>query len=150
MPANTEPIATRIGDLQSVAGVVVGPSANTAQDGTGANIFVVWQADSGFGGFLRSIIFRSVGSPATTVARVFFHTTTGAFTPGTTNTAANTHLVYEITLTTTTLSQTAAAPHNEIPINMATPASFRWLVTFGTSTGAAGTGYIVSGIGGKY
>jgi hypothetical protein len=150
MPANTEPIVSKLGSFQSPAGVVVGPSANTAQDGTGANIYVAWQAPSSFGGFLRSIILRSAGSPATTVARFYIHTTTGAFTPGTTNTAANTALIGEATLTTTTLSQTAAAPHYEYPMNMAIQASYRVLVSFGTSTGAAGTGYVISGVGGEY
>lgn len=149
MAANTSPIYTRTPDVQ-VAGAVIGPSANTATDGTGANITAVYTADATEGGFVQKMILKPVGSPAATVARVFLHTNTGSFTPGTTNTDANTALIAETALPAWTLSQTASSPQFEIPLNIPLPASYKLLVTFGTSTGAAGTGYAVTTIGGKY
>lgn len=151
MVANTDPIFTRTPDVQG-AGAVVGPTANTSNDGTSSSTSSTsfWVADSTEGGFISKVIFKAVGSPAATVGRVYLHTTTGAFTIGTTNTAANTYLIGEIALPAITLSQTAATPQFEMPLNIPVPAGMRLLVSFGTSTGASGTGYAVLGIGGKY
>lgn len=149
MPANTSPIWTRTPDIQ-FGGAVLGPSANTAQDGTGSNIYSIWQADTNNAGFLRKVVFRSVGSPAATVARLYVCSVTGTFTAGTSNTAATTSLIGELTLNTTTLSQTAAAPPYELFINEGFNIGYRLLVSFGTSTGAAGTGYAVTAFGGKF
>jgi hypothetical protein len=147
--ANNDPIYARTPDLQ-VAGAVVGPSANTALDGTGANITSIFQADATEGSFVSKVILKAVASPAASVARLFIHTTTGAFTPGTTNTAANTNLIAELAVPAITVSQTASTPQFEIPVNLPIPAGMRLLMSFGTSTGASGTGYAVTTVGGKY
>jgi hypothetical protein len=149
MPANNQPIYSKAPDIQG-AGAIIGPTANTAQDGTGAATYSVFQADTTNGGFVQRIRFKAVGSPATTVARVFIHTASGGFTPGTTNTVANMQMIAEITLPTITLSQVAASPDYDVLLGIGVPAGFRVCVTFGTSTGAAGTGYMVTGLGGKY
>ncbi len=146
MPANTSPIFSITGDVSSVAtnnsGLIVGPSANTALDGTGANIYKAFTAGAN-GSYVQKIRFRPVGSPAATVARVFISSST------TTN-ATNTWLYDEITLPAVTQSQTAASSVFEIPLNFALPANYLLYVTFGTSTGSAGTGYSVVVIGGDY
>jgi hypothetical protein len=149
MSANIDPIYSRSPDLQ-LGGAVLGPSANTALDGTGANVFPVFQADTTNGGFVQRIIAKAVGSPAATVMRVFVSTVTGTFTPGTSNTAANSQLIAEIAAPAITLSQTAESPQFERALNIPLPAGYRLFVAFGTSTGAAGTGYAVTVIGGKY
>ena len=149
MAANASPIYTRQGDIQ-LGAAVLGPSANTSLDGTGANITSIFQADATEGGFVKSVRLKAVGSPAATVARIFVCTETGAFTPGTSNTAANTSLLAEIALPAITVSQTAATPDFEVPLNIALPPGYRLLLAFGTSTGAAGTGYAVATLGGKY
>ncbi len=149
MPSNTDPIFSRVGDVQW-ADSVIGPSANTALDGTGSNIYNVFQADTTNGGFLRSIRAKPIGSPAATVMRIFICSVTGAFTPGSSNTAANTVLWDEITLPAITASGTAAMPTFEAPMNLALPPGYHVLVSFHTSTGAAGVGYRVTGVGGKY
>ncbi len=149
MAANTNPIYTRQGDVQ-LGAAVLGPNANTALDGTGANINSVFQANATEGGYVYRMRFKPVGSPAATVARVFVCTVTGAFTPGTSNTAVNTSLIAEISLPAITLSQTAATPDFELPLMFPLPPGFRLLVSFGTSTGAAGTGYAVTTFGGRY
>lgn len=151
MPANTDAIWSRGASNQSLAGAVIGPSADTSQNGTATNIYPIWQADLSNGGFLESIVARPIGSPALTVLRLYLYTgSSGAFTAGTSNTAANTFLNWELTLNAVTLSQTAAAPHNEIAINRAFELGTRILASFGTTTGAAGTGYVLTGWGGKY
>lgn len=145
MPANTSPIYSIAGDVQSVAqnnsGLVVGPTANTALDGTGTN-YKLFTAGAN-GSYIQKIRFRPVGSPAATVCRIFISSST------TTN-ATNTWLYDEITLPAVTLSQTAASSVFELPLNFALNASYLLYVTFGTSTGASGTGYSVVCIAGDY
>lgn len=152
MAANTDPIYTRTADIQSLNGAVAGPTANTGQDGTSSatSMYSVAQADTTEGGFFQKIVARAVGSPAATVLRIYVCTVTGALTIGTSNTAANTFLLYEVALPAVTLSQTAATQPIEIPLNLALPAGYRLLASFGTSTGASGTGYVLTAIGGKY
>lgn len=150
MAANNLPIYSRTWDLQGKAAAVVGPNANTATDGTGANTYEIFQADANEGGFVYKAIFKPIGSPAATIIRVFFCSATGAFTAGTTNTAANTWLVAEMGVPAWTASNVNASPVQEIPLMFGLPPGTRLLVTFGTSTGAAGNGYNPLVIGGKY
>lgn len=145
MPANTSPIYSIVGATDSVAanntGLIVGPTANTAQDGTGT-LYKLFTAGSN-GSYVQKIRFRPVGSPAATVCRVFISTST------TTN-ATNTWLYDEITLPAVTVSQTAASSVFELPLNFALDPNYLLYVTFGTSTGSAGTGYSVVTIAGDY
>ena len=145
MAANTAPIYSIAGHTESVAGdnsgLVVGPTANTAQDGSGT-LYKAFTAGAN-GSYVQKIRFRPVGSPAATVARVFISTSTST-------SATNTWLYDEITLPAVTLSQTAASSVFELPLNFALNASYLLYVTFGTSTGSAGTGYSVVTIAGDY
>lgn len=145
MPANTSPIFTATPDVQSVAqnnsGLVVGPTANTALDGSGT-LYKAFTAGAN-GSFVQKIRFRPVGSPAATVCRVFISSST-------TTSATNTWLYDEITLPAVTVSQTAASSVFELPINAALNANYLIYVTFGTSTGSSGTGYSVVTIAGDY
>jgi hypothetical protein len=151
MPANTDPIYSRAPEVLA-SGAVIGPTANTAQDGTSSStsMYEIGQMDQTNGGFLKRLRFQPVGSPAATVARIYLCSVTGAFTMGTSNNAANTHLVGELQLPAVTLSQTVPAAAADFMLNEAVPAGWRLLVSFGTSTGAAGTGYKVTAFGGKY
>jgi hypothetical protein len=145
MPANTSPIYSIVGATDSVAanntGLIVGPTANTAQDGTGT-LYKAFTAGAN-GSYIQKIRFRPVGSPAATVCRVFISSST------TTN-ATNTWLYDEITLPAVTVSQTAASSVFELPINVALDPNYLLYVTFGTTTGSAGTGYSVVTIAGDY
>jgi len=145
MPANTSPIYSITGATDSVAanntGLIVGPTANTAQDGTGT-LYKLFTAGAN-GSYIQKIRFRPVGSPAATVCRVFISTST------TTN-ATNTWLYDEITLPAVTLVNNAASSVFELPLNFAIEANYLLYVTFGTSTGSAGTGYSVVAIAGDY
>jgi hypothetical protein len=145
MPANTSPIYSIVGAVDSVAtnnsGLVVGPTANTALDGSGT-LYKAFTAGAN-GSYVQKIRFRPVGSPAATVCRVFISSST-------TTSATNTWLYDEITLPAVTLSQTAASSVFELPLNIAVDPNYLLYVTFGTSTGAAGTGYSVVTIAGDY
>jgi hypothetical protein len=145
MAANTAPIYSIVGATDSVAfnntGLVVGPTANTAQDGTGT-LYKAFTAGAN-GSYIQKIRFRPVGSPAATVCRVFISTSTST-------SATNTWLYDEITLPAVTVSQTAASSVFELPLNFAIDPNYLLYVTFGTSTGSAGTGYSVVTIAGDY
>jgi len=145
MPANTSPIYSIVGAVDSVAsnnsGLVVGPTANTALDGSGT-LYKAFTAGTN-GSYVQKVRFRPVGSPAATVCRVFISSST-------TTSATATWLYDEITLPAVTLSQTAATSVFELPINVALDPSYLLYVTFGTSTGSTGTGYSVVTIAGDY
>lgn len=149
MPANTSPIYSRTPDVQ-IAGSIVGSSANTATDGTGANSYLVYTADATNGGYVSSVTLKSVSTIAATVARLFLCRDTGTFTAGTTNTAANSAMIGEITIAAWTASNNTASPEYAFPVNRAIPAGMKLFVTFGTSTGAAGTGFNPISWAGKY
>ena len=140
MAANTSPIYGRISDLQ-LGGAVIGTSANTATDGTGANTFLLFTADSTEGSFVQSVRLKPISTIAATVVRIWYCSATGAFSAGSTNTAANTTMIGEMSVAAWTASNTLASPVYELPINIALPASTKILATFGTSTGAGTTGF---------
>jgi hypothetical protein len=145
MAANTAPIYSIAGAVNSGAslnsGTVLGPTANTALDGSGT-LYQIFAAGSN-GSFLQKIRFRPVGSPAATVARIFISSSSST-------SATNTWLYDEITLPAVTVSQTAASSVFELPLNFAIPSGQYLYVTFGTSTGSSGTGYSIVTIAGNY
>lgn len=147
--ANTSPIYGRTPDVQ-VAGAVLGPTAVTATDGTGA-LQQIFRADAQEGGWVDRVVCKPVGSPAATVIRLFFCSEPGAsFTPGTTNTAANTALLDEIGTILTTGSNSNAQNAYVFTVRMQLPPGTRLLIGFGTSTGAAGNGFAITAFGSKY
>ena len=151
MAANGDPIYSKAGDVQSGqninAGTLLGQTANTAMDGTGT-LYPVFQADATNGGFLQKLTFQPIGTTTSaTTVRIFISSITGAWSG---NTAANTALYMDFALPVITVSQTAAAPHFECPLNIALPPGYRVVIAFGTSTGGATVGWSVFGVGGKY
>lgn len=138
MAANTAPIFSALGDIEW--GTTVLTTQNTAKDGTGT-VLTCFTADATNGGFVQRIRFRSAGTNIATVARVFINNGSSNATP------ANNILYDEITLAATTLSEVAAQPVYELPLNFALPPGYKLNVTLGTTVAA---GYYVSVIGGKY
>jgi hypothetical protein len=145
MAANTSPIYSIVGATDSVAfnntGLVVGPTANTAQDGTGT-LYKAFTAGAN-GSYVQKMRFRPVGTTAATVARVFISSSSST-------SSSATWLYDEITLPAVTLSQTAASSVFELPLNFALDPNFLLYVTFGTSTGTTGNGYSIVTIAGDY
>jgi hypothetical protein len=140
MAANTLPIYGRKADVQ-LAGAIIGSSANTATDGTGVNTYKIYDADATEGSYVYYVRLKPISTIAATVARLWYCSATGAFTAGTTNTAATTTMIAEITIAAFTASNTIASPVYDIPVNMPLPLGTKLLMTFGTSTGAATTGF---------
>ena len=138
MPANTQPIFSRVSDVQWLT--VALTSANTAKDGTGT-VGSIFTADVTNGGFVQKIVARSLGTNVATVLRVFANN--GAAN----STASNNAMIAELTLPATTLSEIAAQPDYVLPINIALPPGYKINCAIGTAVAA---GYMISAVGGKY
>ena len=138
MAANTNPVFSRLADVQWGATALT--AANTAKDGTGT-VLTVFTADATEGGYVHKIIARAAGTNIATVLRVFINN-------GLTNTTAANNILYtELTLVATTLSEVAALQPYEVPLNFALPLGYKINCVLGTAVAA---GYYLSVIGGKY
>ena len=148
MAANTNPIYVLVPDPE-VGGAVIGTTANTATDGTGSAMYKIFTAGVD-GSFVSLVRFKSISTVAATVIRLWYCTDTGTFVAGTTNTAANTTMIGEVGTAAWTASNVAASPTYEIAVGFPIPADTKLLVSFGTSTGAATTGFNPLTIAGNY
>lgn len=139
MPANTSPIFTLTPEIQWADAMT---AANTTKDLTSGTIYLVFTAGTN-GSYVQRIRFRTLGTnSAATVARVWINN------GNTTATASNNNLFDEISLPTTTLTETAAQANYELPLNFALPSNYRIYVTLGTAPNAAGWDATI--IGGDY
>ena len=139
MAANSNPIFTRIGDIQWSTTPIL--AANTTTDLTGGTSYLVFTADATNGGYVQKLRFRALGTNVATVARVWINNGL------TVATAANNILFDEISLAISTVSQTSALAVYELPINTAIPPGYKLYITLGTAVAA---GYTCTTIGGKY
>ncbi len=121
-----------------------------ATDGTGANISLIYTADVTEGSYVDHVRLKPVSTIAATVARLWYCSATASFTPGTTNTAANTTLIDELSIAAWTASNTLASPLYIIPVKFVLSHGTKLLMTFGTSTGAGTTGFNPLIIAGKF
>ena len=136
---NTDPIYSKIGDIQW--GPAKATEGNIDVTGVATGATLVFTADATSGGYVQKIRFRSAGTNVATVARVFINN-------GTDHTVASNNILYdEITLAATTISQVSALPTYELSLNFALPAAYCIYVILGTTVAA---GYFISVIGGKY
>ena len=139
MAVNTSPVFSAAGDIQWSP---VQTAANTTYDGTVGTPAIAFSA-SVSGGFVQRIRFKASGSATSTVARVFINNGQP------TGSVGNNVLFDEITLTSTSATQTAATAVFEIPMNIALPAGYRILTTLGTVQSAGG-GWYATAVGGSY
>ena len=139
MAGNNAPIYSRVSDIQWSPIVV--QSANTTTDLTSGTIYHVFSADTTNGGYVQRMRFKPLGTNVATVARIWLNNGSD------TTTASNNSLWDELSIISSTVSQTAALPIYEIPLNFALPPGYKLYVTLGTS---GATGYDVITIGGKY
>lgn len=152
MAANTAPIYTLLGDIQS-PGALIRVAATVPGDGSGTigtDVYKMFQADATNGGFVQSARFKYVTESGTTtsnacVIRVYISSaTSGAVTD------ANCWLWDEIVVPATgAVSTTATLPAFEIPLGFALPPSYTILAKVSVSQ-AASCGFIGTVIGGKY
>lgn len=138
MAQNTQPIFTRVPEIQWGPNVLT--AANTAKDGTGAALNV-FTADVTNGSYISSIIFRAAGTNTASVGRIFINN------GGTNSVASNNSLFGEITLTSTTLSEVASTANYVYPMNIGLPPGYKIYITLGTAVAA---GYYITTIGGDY
>jgi len=141
MPANMSPIFSALGSIQWAPAAIT--AANTAKDGTGTVTTIASGNASGnnAGNFIQKLIARPLGTNIASVLRVFINN-------GATNTtASNNTLLAEVSLPPTTLSEVAAQPTVELPLNLVLPAGYKINCTLGTAVAA---GYAVTVIGGQY
>jgi hypothetical protein len=137
MAVNTSPIFSKKGDIQWSPSAL--SAANTAKDGTGT-VATVFTAGPD-GSFAQRLVARSLGTNIATVLRVFVNN------GGATATAANNSLIAELALGATTLSENAAQPTMDLPLNFPLPPNFKLTCTLGTAVAA---GYEVTVFGGTY
>ena len=144
MSANTIPIYSKAGQI-SWSGDL--KTANTAKDGTGT-VETIFTAGVD-GARVERIRIRALGTNVATVLRIFINN------GGANSTATNNALYAEITLASTTLSETAALlTTNEFPsiadttaFPIVLPAGYKLLATVGTTIAA---GVKVTAIGSTY
>jgi hypothetical protein len=139
MPSNTTPIFSKVGDIQWNSTPIV--TANTTTDLTTGTSYLIFTADATNGGYVQKLRIRSLGTNVTTVMRVWLNN------GSTTATASNNTLYDEISLASSTVSQTTALSVYELPLNFALPLGYKIYVTLGTTVVA---GYDVTCIAGKY
>lgn len=146
MAANIDPIYGRVPNNQ---GYQSSNLAASLPDGLGANVVSLFQADATEGGFVQEIRLKPLGSPGASVVRVYLYIGTGAYTPGTSNTATNTFCIAELSIAAITSSTTSAQNDLVIPINKGLDPGNRLLIGFGSATGAS-TGFAFVAFGTKY
>jgi hypothetical protein len=148
MPANNDPIYSRVGSLSNnnVASPSSGmnqPITAAANDftGAGANNSLVATADAINGGFFQRLRFIAGGTNSQSMARVFINN------GGSPTTAANNTFIGEIPLPVTTASTTVPMITPEFTLNMALDPGFRIYVGLTTAPGA---GWSVLPVAGRY
>lgn len=142
MPANTDPIYSRRGQLASNGTTGMAPALTTAANdytGAGASNAVVFTADSTNGSFVQRIRFKATGTNVATVARIFINNGSAA------TTATNNSFYGEVSLPATTASASASTPDIDYPLNFALPAGWRIVVGLGTTVAAGWTVSVVAG-----
>lgn len=148
MPANTDPIWTRNGNIQSV----LVTAANTSSQGggtIGTDIFKAFTADATNGSFVQRVRLNPTATTPTTttatVARVFISSVTSGST-----TSSNTFLVAEVTLPAIAADNaSAAAIYYDVTLGIPLPASYTILVTNHASP-AANTAWRATVFAGDY
>lgn len=149
MSANSDPIYSKVGDIQWSGTSALFSSAMTAgnvssYDGTDANVKQIFSADATNGGYVQRIRAKCcalTGTSAASVLRIWINN-------GSTNaTAVNNVLVGEVGLPAVTNTVVAATPDVELTLNIALPAGYKLYAGLGT---AVTTGWAVVTIGGKY
>ena len=138
MAVNNNPVFPSAPDIQWGSAAIT--TANTAKDGTGT-VVTVFTADATNGGKVKKLIARAIGSNVATVLRIFVNNGSTNATPG------NNSLAYEMTLSATTLSEVAAQPAYELPLDLDLPAGYKLNCTIGTTVAA---GYMLTAIGSKF
>ena len=139
---NTEPVFSRVADVQWAESIV---TANNTIDITTGTSYLVFTADSTNGGYVRNARVKANPSQSTAAPVVRFWVNNGS----TTGTAANSAIIGELGLPATTTSATSPQADFDYPLNFAMPPGYRLYVTVGTAPGGSSE-LTVAVFGGKY
>lgn len=149
MAANTDPIYSRISDVQAIGPIIT--AASVVHDGSGTiatDVYKVFTADATNGGFVQKVLLKYVANAATvSVAAVMKFYISSATSGAVTN--ANAWLIGEVALPAITPSTTATMPDLVFNVGFALPASYTLLAKV-TVSQSANTGWMAVAIGGKY
>lgn len=140
MPANTNPIFSRIGSVQWSTAGAINAAANDLT-GISTNNVVIFTADATNGSFVQAIRWKHAGTNVATVARVYVNNSSG------TTVAGNNVLIAEQMLPAITASTAAAMQDIVTPLNVAIDAGYRIVTGLGTSVAS---GWYPTVFGGKY
>lgn len=142
MPANVDPIYSKLGDVQWITAVT---AANTTLDITTGTSYLIFTADATNGGYVSYIRINPspANNTAATVARIWLNN------GSTTGTASNSAFFTSATIAATTAVSAAALVETTIPLNIALPAGYKLYLTLGTAPGGSGQ-FTAIAIGGKY
>jgi hypothetical protein len=147
---NSEPIFSRVADIQWEVEI---NTANNNQDLTtvGSTSYEVFVADATNGGFVRNARVKvnpgttAVANTAATVVRFWLNN------GSTTGTAANSALIGELGLPSTTASASAPQADFDYGLNMALPPGYKIYITIGsTLVGGSAPQLTCTIFGGKY
>lgn len=149
MPGNTDPIFSKVSDIQWNSASALFASAMTAgnvssYDGTDANIKLLFTADATNGGFVQQIRAKCCALTGTSAASVLRFFLNNGSTPAT---AVNNVFIGEVRLPAVANTVVAATPEIIYTLNIAIPPGYRLYAGLGT---AVTTGWAVTAIGGKY
>ena len=149
MPANTDPIFTRLG----AKGSVLITAANTSSQGggtIGTDIFLAFTGDATNGSFIQRVRFIPTATAPTTttatVGRVFLSTVASGAT-----TSANTWLWQEVGLPASSADNTAAGvPFFDIPLGFALPTGVQTILVTNHAAPAVNSAWRAIVIAGDY
>ena len=137
MPANTEPIFSRVAAIGISTALT---AASTLYTGIHANDALIFTADATNGAFVQKVRFKALGTNIATVARIYVN-------DGSTATSTHYALFGEISLAAMTTSATNAMPDYDYPMNIPIPAAWRLYCGIGTAVAA---GWICTTVAGSY
>lgn len=139
---NTEPVFTRVADIQWAESIV---TANNTIDLTTGTSYTAFTADATNGGYVTRARIKAnpANNCAATVVRFWINNGSA------TSTAANSALIGELTFAATTASATAAQIDYDFPLGIAMPPGYKIIVTVGTAPGGSAE-LTVTVFGGKY
>lgn len=154
MAVNTKPIFTgnpriswfNYGSTDAAKTIVINANNNFTSNGalTTASAYRIFQANTTYGSYVQKIRFRPVGANVATVARVWIANNNDIIG----GPVSDTVLYDEISLpATSNVSNSAAYPNYELPLNFALPAAYCIYVTLGTTVAS---GFAVCVVGGDY
>jgi hypothetical protein len=139
---NSEPIFSRVADIQWAESI---DTANNTIDLTSGTSYLAFTADATNGGFVRNarVKVNPANNSAATVVRFWLNNGSAV------GTASNSALIGELGLPSTTTSATAPLPDFDYGLNMALPPGYAIYVTVGTAPGGS-CELTVTIFGGKY